>query len=193
MAKKGITIFTALIIFTVVYNLFSTGYGIAPIIESSNQSIARHANDIDKHHLCVIYEREMQGEKDLLQLDIDSTFHQIGKGGYRGEQRCKREFRLRSYDKQYCDITPKVVNCFIDGNENRWVKMPSESNILGYECQRAMTNIADNHYHAWYTTALPYPDHRAKAIDPLQGLIMELRNHDGTYAIKVKHIIEHKG
>ena len=193
MAKRGITIFTVLIIVAIVYQLFSTGYGVAPIVESCNQAVARQANDITKQHLCIIYEREVRGEKDMLQLDIDTTYHRISKGGYRGEQLCNREFRLRSYDKQYCDITPMVVNCFIDGNKNRWEKSPSVSNILGYECQKATTNIANTHYQAWYTTALPHPDHQAKPNDPLRGLIMELRNQDGTYAIRVKHITEHKG
>lgn len=191
MVKNICRILAIMLILTTVYQVFTLGYGCSSEIEyQTNKVIATNKHYADEH-LSVIYERKIGSQTDFVHLQVDTTYHEIGKGGYRYEVLCKREYNLRSFDNGYDDMQDVVAACFISGKE--WEQDNVRRKIIDYSCQRATAKIGNQLYEAWYTDALPYRHPDSREIDDKQGLILEARDAEGSYELRAKYIREQIG
>ena len=117
MTKYICRILATMLIVVAVYQVFTLGYGCSSEIEyQTDKAVANHKHYADEH-LSVIYERKIGSHTDFVHLQVDTTYHEIGKGAYRYEVLCKREYNLRSFDNEYNDMQDVVVACFISGKE----------------------------------------------------------------------------
>ena len=106
MVKNICRILATALIFIAVYQVFTLGYGCSSEIEyQTEKAIATHKHYADEH-LSVIYERRIDSKTDFVHLQVDTTYHEIGKGAYRYEVLCKREYNLRSFDNGYAPAWP---------------------------------------------------------------------------------------
>lgn len=157
---------------------------------------------VQQEHLAVIYEREWRGEKDLLHLQVDTTFHKIGKAGFEYETICRRQYSLREFSDGYRSMDEMAWACFIEGGKREWTSDEADTEraiycrrILDRNCQRAVTTIASESYQAWYTCELPYPAAKAKSRITNQpaGLILEARSVKGDFSLRTKYIEQQIG
>lgn len=193
MAKRIYRILTATLIFVAIYHVFTLGYGCADEIQYVTEKTVTDNADYANEHLLVIYERQIGNETDLVQLQIDTTYHKIGKGAYQHEILCNREFSLSSFDGEYHNMSDAVAACFV-GNNNSWNSSDTHPRqIMDYECQRATKLINNEPYEAWYTDALPYHRPKSRVMDEMRGLVLEARSAKGDYTLKVKYIGEQIG
>ena len=174
--------------------LFVLGNGQGHYLTSRERLNATELQRWEDEHLAVIYERTFRGESDLVHLQIDTTYHQIGKAAYKYEVLCKREYTLRSFDGGYEPMDDAVAACFAEGEgSHEWSVTDQRRQILGYYCHRAEARIGEQAYEAWYASGLPYSQPRARITDKWQGLILEAESLSGDFALKVKYIDEKIG
>ena len=178
----------------VVGFLLSAGYGAGHSAICQQEHLAEQAKHYPTSHVDVIYERTLSGKQDFLHLEIDTTYHKIGKGNYTREVLCNREFSLREFDGSYCDCSDVVAQCFVEGNASRkWESDESTKSIAGNKCYRVVTASEDKNWEAWYTTSLPHIAEGARATDHYAGLILEARDTEGAYELKAKYITQYIG
>ncbi|MBQ1953370.1 MAG: hypothetical protein II361_02915 [Alistipes sp.] len=174
--------------------LFVLGNGQGHYLTSREKLNAMQLQRWDDEHLAVIYERTFCGKSDLVHLQIDTTFHQIGKAAYKYEVLCKREYTLRSFDGSYEPMDDALAACFAEGEDSReWRVTKQRRQILGYDCRKAEALLGEELYQAWYTEELPYSRPNARTMDQRQGLILEAESRSGDFALKVKYIDEKIG
>lgn len=191
MTKYICRILATMLIVVAVYQVFTLGYGCSSEIEyQTDKAVANHKHYADEH-LSVIYERKIGSHTDFVHLQVDTTYHEIGKGAYRYEVLCKREYNLRSFDNEYNDMQDVVVACFISGKE--WEQENARRKIMDHSCQRATAKIGNQLYEAWYTDVLPHRHPDSRTIDDKRGLILEARDAEGGYELKAKYIGEQIG
>ena len=194
MSKRAYIILSAATLFVAMYQVFTLGYGSADKINYTAEQQAKEQKAYADEHLAVIYERTMDNNTDFLHLQIDTTYHEIGKGAYKHEILCKRKYTLRSFDGEYEDMSDAVATCFISGKE--WQEANANGvkhgTIIGYDCYRATTEINGRAYEAWYTTTLPHLHKGSRAVDDNCGLILEAYDNDG-YSLRVRYIGEQIG
>ena len=148
-----------------IYQIFTLGYGDSGrILYNTSQAIAEHT-DYAEEHLSIIYERKIGDETDFIHLKVDTTYHEIGKGAYKYEILCNRKYSLRSFSDKYHKMDHAIATRLVDGES----------------------------YEAWYTDALPHQRPNSRAMDEYRGVILEARDADGKYSLRVKYIGEQIG
>ena len=188
MIRRRYTLTTISLILVAVYHIFTVSYGrYNEIVYATTQTVASHDSYADEH-LSVIYERKIDECSDFLHLQVDTTYRQIGKGAYKHEILCDRSFTLRSFDGEYHNISNVVAACFVDVEDKDWNNTGARRRIIGYDCQRATALIEGKPYEAWYTEALPHRHPKSKVSDTYRGLVLEMRNAEGSYSLKAKYI-----
>ena len=188
MIKRLYTILATALLLIAVYHVFNIGYGSYNEIEYVAGKIVKSHESYADEHLSVIYERKINECSDFLHLQVDTTYHQIGKGAFRYELLCDRSFSLRSFDGEYHNISNVVEACFVDIEDKDWNNIGFRRRITGYDCQRATALIDNKAYEAWYTEALPHRHPKSKVSDTYRGLVLEMRNAEGSYSLQVKYI-----
>ena len=195
MSRCAYIILSVAALFIAMYQVFTLGYGCADSIQYATQQSVEKNRAYADEHLAVIYERWINDNTDFLHLQIDTTYHQIGKGAYKHEILCKRSYSLRNFDGEYKDMSDAVAACFISGKE--WQEANANGinhgTIMGYDCYRATTEINGRAYEAWYTTTLPHLRKGSRAVDDNCGLILEAKDNDGSYSLRVRYIGEQIG
>ena len=188
MIKRLYTILATSLLLVSVYHVFNIGYGSYNEIEyAADKTVKSHESYTDEH-LSVIYERKIDECRDFLHLKVDTTYRQIGKGAFRYELLCDRSFSLRSFDGEYNNISNVAEACFVDVEDKDWNNTGSRRRITGYDCQRATALIDNKAYEAWYTEALPHRHPKSKVSDTYRGLVLEMRNAEGSYSLRAKYI-----
>lgn len=71
--------------------------------------------------------------------------------------------------------------------ELQWQIGDSTKNILGYECQQAVTDFRGRHWTAWFTTEIPIQEGPWK-LRGLPGLILEAHEASGQHSFTVEGI-----
>ena len=188
MIKRLYTILATALLLVVVYHVFNIGYGSYNEIEYAAYKIVKSHESYADEHLSVIYERKIDECSDFLHLQVDTTYRQIGKGAFRYELLCDRSFSLRSFDGEYHNISNVVEACFVNVEDKDWNNTGARRRITDYDCQCATTLIDNKAYEAWYTEALPHRHPKSKVSDTYRGLVLEMRNAEGSYSLQVKYI-----
>ena len=188
MIKRLYTILATALLLVSVYHVFNIGYGSYNEIEYAADKIVKSHESCADEHLSVIYERKIDECSDFLHLKVDTTYRQIGKGAFRYELLCDRSFSLRSFDGEYHNISNVVEACFMDMDDRDWNNTGSRRRIMDYDCQRATALIDNKAYEAWYTEALPHRHPKSKVCDTYRGLVLEMRNAEGSYLLRAKYI-----
>ena len=188
MIKRLYTILATALLLVSVYQVFNIGYGSYNEIEYAADKIVKSHESCADEHLSVIYERKIDECSDFLHLKVDTTYRQIGKGAFRYELLCDRSFSLRSFDGEYHNISNVVEACFVDMDDRDWNNTGSRRRIMDYDCQRVTALIDNKAYEAWYTEALPHRHPKSKVSDTYRGLVLEMRNAEGSYSLQVKYI-----
>ena len=188
MIKRLYTILATALLLIAVYHVFNIGYGSYNEIEYAADKIVKSHESYADEHLSVIYERKIDECSDFLHLQVDTTYRQIGKGAFRYELLCDRSFSLRSFDDEYHNISNVVEACFVDVEDKDWNNTGARRHIMDYDCQRATTLIDNKAYEAWYTEALPHRHPKSKVSDTYRGLVLEMRNAEGSYSLRAKYI-----
>ena len=187
MIKRLYTFLAAALLFIAVYQVFNIGYGSYNEIEfTTAQTIANHESYANER-LSVIYERKINECSDFLHLQVDTTYRQIGKGAYKHEILCDRSFSLRSFDGEYHNISNEAA-CFVDVEDRDWNNTGGRRRIMDYDCQRATALINGKPYEAWYTEALPHRHPKSKVSDTYRGVVLEMRDAEGSYSLRAKYI-----
>lgn len=179
-------ILAAVVALAIIYQVFTLGYGRADEITYHSQ--ASQATLPADERLTVIYEREIEGKADLLHLQVDTTYHARGKGGYQHEIVGKSSYSLRSFDGEYTDMSDAVAACFVmDGRE--WTPTQEHGRqIAGYDCECVQVTLNHEPYRVWYTDALPHCDASARMEDGMRRLILEAGDARGCYSLRAKYI-----
>lgn len=193
MNRRTYLILAISAIVVAIYQIFTLGYGDSGrILYNTSQAIAEHTDYADEH-LSIIYERKIGDETDFIHLKVDTTYHEIGKGAYKYEILCNRKYSLRSFSDKYHKMDHAIAHCFV-GNNDTWQRSnASQRRIMNYECERATRLIDGESYEAWYTDALPHQRPNSRAKDEYRGVILEARDADGRYSLRVKYIGEQIG
>ena len=188
MIRRIYTLTAISLILVAVYHIFTVSYGrYNEIMYATTQTVASQDGYADEH-LSVIYERKIDECSDFLHLKVDTTYRQIGKGAFRYELLCDRSFSLRSFDGEYHNISNVVEACFVDVEDKDWNNTGARRRITDYDCQCATTLIDNKAYEAWYTEALPHRHPKSKVSDTYRGLVLEMRNAEGSYLLRAKYI-----
>lgn len=193
MSKRAYIILSVAVLFVAMYQAFTLGYGCADKIGYTAEQLLNEHTTYADERLAVIYERKMGDNTDFVHLQIDTTYREIGKGAYKHEILCKRNYSLRSFDGEYEDMNDATAECFISGKEWQEANGVNHGTIMGYNCYRATTNIDGRAYEAWYTTSLPHLSHGSRAADNNCGLILEAHDTEGGYSLRVRYIGEQIG
>ena len=188
MIKRLYTFLAAALLFIAVYQVFNIGYGSYNEIEYATAQTFANQESYDDEHLSVIYERKIDENSDFLHLQVDTTYRPIGKGAYKHEILCDRSFSLRSFDGEYHNISNVVAACFVEVNDKDWNDTGARRRIMEYNCQRATALVNDKPYEAWYTEALPHRHPKSKVRDAYRGLVLEMRDAEGSYSLIAKYI-----
>lgn len=186
MARRTYLILAAVAAVAIIYQVFTLGYGRADEIAYHSQT--QQATLPADERLTVIYEREIEGNADLLHLQVDTTYHARGKGGYQHEIVGKSSYSLRSFDGEYTDMSDAVAACFVmDGRE--WEPTHElRRQIAGYDCECVQIALDREPYRVWYTDALPHFDASARVVDGYRRLILAVGDAKGNYSLRAKYI-----
>lgn len=173
----------------------SAGYGAGHSAISQQEIVANRVKQYEPSHVDVIYERTIGGQQDFLHLEIDTTYHTIGKGGYTREVLCNRDFSLRVFsDGKYHDCSDKVAQCFVESDAQiKWQAAHDTKRIIAHECYKVVATNAEKAWEAWYTTSLPHLAKGARVTDNNSGVILEVRDTDEEYELKAKYITQYIG
>ena len=104
------------IIAMVLSHAFTIGYGVGTERRAKTMLAAQQAKLHTPSHLTIHYERQINGQEDILRLEIDTTYRSIGKGAFRYEVICDRTVSLYgSADEVF--TADEAKRCFIYGTE----------------------------------------------------------------------------
>lgn len=169
---------------------FTIGYGVGTERRAKTMLTAQQAKHYTPSHLTIHYERQFNGQEDILRLEIDTTYRSIGKGAFQYEVICDRAVSLYgSADEVF--TADEAKRCFIYGSERGWHTLSGHKSIGGYDCWAAVTT--DNSWQAWYTTQLPHCLADATTTDGLRGLILQVESKAKGYKLRATQIDEKIG
>ena len=187
---SGFVIGAIAIIAMILSHAFTIGYGIGTERRAKTMLVAQQAKHYTPSHLIIHYERQMNGQEDILRLKIDTTYRSIGKGAFRYEVICDRTVSLYSSANEVF-TADEAKRCFIYGSERSWYELSGYKSIKGYDCLAAITT--DNAWQAWYTSQLPHCHADATTTDGLKGVILQVENKEKGYSLKATQIDEKIG
>ena len=179
-----------------VGHIFTIGYGFGYDAISRTEIAVKQAKqgNYQPSHIAVIYERKVEQRNDFLHLEIDTTYRAIGRHAFQYKMICDREITLRAYDGAYIDCSDMAASCFVFADNNRkWQLAGEQKQIIDQKCKSATTDIDGEKYKAYYTLALPHCAVGAQANQLYEGLILEVYDAAGSYALKAIHIAQHLG
>ena len=187
---KFSTILFLTVVSAIAYCIFSAGYGVGHLALREQAMLSKAGVQYCDSHVDVIYERTIAGKQDWLHLEIDTTYHKIGKGNFTYQTLCNRTYSLRGYDSEYENWGNGYKHCFIEGlSEHKWSALPhSPTRLLGYEVQKALSSDGTSQWEAWYTNELPEVAEGAQCQDNFRGLILHLSDKRSRYTLEAKHI-----
>lgn len=168
-------------------HMFTIGYGVGFQKRGKIMLAMEQAKQYTSSHLTVHYERKMHDKQDILRLEIDTTYRQIGKGAFTYEVICDRTIALHS-SGEYAFPTNEARQCFVEGATRKWVKQNRHHSIEGYHCWTATTMDNNTSWLAWYTTELPHCAEGATISDGLKGLILHVEDSKGEYRLHATKI-----
>ena len=85
-AKHSLFVIGAIaIIAMVLSHAFTIGYGVGTERRAKTMLAAQQAKLHTPSHLTIHYERQINGQQDILRLELDTTYRSIGKGAFRYE------------------------------------------------------------------------------------------------------------
>ena len=196
MTKKVFfTLLTIVLIFAIGH-IFTIGYGFGYDTISRTERAVEQAKQsgYQPSHVAVIYERTVEQRNDFLHLEIDTTYHSIGRHAFQYKMICDREITLRAYDGAYIDCSDMAASCFVFADNNRkWQLAGEQKQIIDQKCKSATTSIDGEEYKAYYTLTLPHCAVGAQPSQLYEGLILEAYDTDGSYSLKAIHIAQHLG
>lgn len=196
MTKKVFFTLSTIVLLFAIGHIFTIGYGFGYDAISRTEIAVKQAkqSDYQPSHLAVIYERRVEQRNDFLHLEIDTTYHSIGRHAFQYKMICDREITLRAYDGAYIDCSDMAVDCFVFADNNRkWQLAGEQKQIIDQKCKSATTSIDGEEYKAYYTLALPHCAVEAQPSQLYEGLILEAYDTDGYYSLKAIHIAQHLG
>ena len=192
--KKRFFVICLLAIALAVTHIFTIGYGFGYDAISIARQQYNEAKQYKPSYLAVIYERKCEQRSDFLHLEIDTTYHEIGRKAFHYEVICNRDIKVRAFDGSYIDCSEVAERCFVYADNGlEWKRLNSQRRIIDQNCNEARVKIDGEEYSVWYTTALPHCEDGAKPRKHYEGLILEASNESGTYSLKAKHIRQHLG
>ena len=181
------SLITIVVIAMVVTHMFTVGYGIGFQSRGRAMMALLQAKAYTPSHLTISYERENYGVKDILRLEIDTTYRQIGKGGFCYEMVCDRVLKLQSSTGERF-TSAEARNCFMLGGTRSWVAQHKSMKIKGYDCSSSIALDNGRMWQAWHTTQLPHCCENAAIYDGLHGLILVATSNDNKYRIEARTI-----
>lgn len=196
MTKKVFFTLSTIVLIFAIGHIFTIGYGFGYDAISRTERAVEQAKQsgYQPSHLAVIYERRVEQRNDFLHLEIDTTYHSIGRHAFQYKTICDREITLRAYDGAYIDCSDMAAACFVFADNNRkWQLAGEQKQIIDQKCKSATTNIDGEEYKAYYTLALPHCAVEAQPSQLYEGLILEAYDADGSYSLKAIHIAQHLG
>lgn len=196
MTKKVFFTLSTIVLIFAIGHIFTIGYGFGYDAISRTERAVEQAKQsgYQPSHLAVIYERRVEQRNDFLHLEIDTTYHSIGRHAFQYKTICDREITLRAYDGAYIDCSDMAAACFVFADNNRkWQLAGEQKQIIYQKCKSATTNIDGEEYKAYYTLALPHCAVEAQPSQLYEGLILEAYDADGSYSLKAIHIAQHLG
>ena len=196
MTKKVFFTLSTIVLLFAIGHIFTIGYGFGYDAISRTDRAVEQAkqSDYQSSHVAVIYERRVEQRNDFLHLEIDTTYHSIGRHAFQYKMICDREITLRAYDGAYIDCSDMAASCFVFADNNRkWQPAGEQKQIIDQKCKSATTNIDGEEYKAYYTLALPHCAVEAQPSQLYEGLILEAYDADGSYSLKAIHIAQHLG
>lgn len=178
-----------LTIASIAIYLCCIGYGYGHIaLNTLNQSAEMLSPK--PSYLSITYQRQYCNTTDFLQLEIDTTYREIGKAHYRHEVICDRTISLTNCNSTENSLQEKFAECFISSDSRNWLSNNTQREILGYSCHYAAAIDGSSIWESWYCDALPYVAPNARVTDGLQGLILEVRNTEKHYTLKAVNICQ---
>ena len=196
MTKKVFFTLSTIVLLFAIGHIFTIGYGFGYDAISRTDRAVEQAkqSDYQSSHVAVIYERRVEQRNDFLHLEIDTTYHSIGRHAFQYKMICDREITLRAYDGAYIDCSDMAASCFVFADNNRkWQPAGEQKQIIDQKCKSATTSIDGEEYKAYYTLALPHCAVGAQTSQLYEGLILEAYDADGSYSLKAIHIAQHLG
>ena len=186
--KNRISVWVVIVVIAVVLtHAFTIGYGCGFKSRGEAMMALQSARVYTPSRLAVVYERTMGENQDFMRLEIDTTYRHISKRAFTYEVVCDREIRLYGGNNESFS-TEEASRCFVNGGGRRWLQQDPTRRIAGYECLSATMSLEDESWQAWYTTSLPHCPAGAIVKDGKQGLILELSNAKGDYALRAADI-----
>lgn len=196
MTKKVFFTLSTIVLIFAIGHIFTIGYGFGYDAISRTDRAVEQAKQsgYQPSHLAVIYERKVEQRNDFLHLEVDTTYHSIGRHAFQYKTICDREITLRAYDGAYIDCSDMAASCFVFADNNRkWQLAGEQKQIIDQKCKSATTSIDGEEYKAYYTLALPHCAVEAQPSQLYEGLILEVYDTDGSYSLKAIHIAQHLG
>ena len=192
---KVSTIVLLAVVSAIAYCTFSAGHGVGHLALREQAMLTEAGMQYSDSHVDVIYERTFGHEQDWLHLEIDTTYHKVGKGNFTYKTLCNRRFSLRAYGEEYESWGNGYKHCFIEGqSEHKWSTLPhSPTKLLGYEVQKASSSDGTSDWEVWYTEQLPEIHIGSQCQDDYKGLILYLSDLSRGYTLEAKHIDIHMG
>ena len=148
-------VITLMVIASALGHAFTIGYGTGFSSRGRAMMTVQQAKHYTPSVLTIQYERHNNDIKDLLCLEIDTTYRTIGRGSFCYETICDRKISLRTSSGEHF-TAEQARNCFIEGGSRRWVKQHDTKTILGYGCGLSLAVDNGLKWQAWYTGQLPH-------------------------------------
>lgn len=189
MRRLWIVITMAIVGFALMH-AFTIGYGSGyKAINRTEMAMRKAMEQYEPSCLKITYERNRNGEEDILRLKIDTTYREIGKKSFVYEMICDRYISLTD-DNGVKFSHEQALNCFAEGSSRQWIATNEHKRSNGYECEGIVTQTLETGFMAWQCRALPHYNHSAIITDGLQGVILEVYNTDGDYSLRAIEINE---
>lgn len=178
---------TIIVVALALGHAFTIGYGTG----FSRRGRAMMAMHQAKHYtpslLTVEYERRYNDVKDMLRLEIDTTYRAIGRGSFCYKTICDRKITLQTSSGEYFTAA-QARNCFIEGGSRHWVAQHNTTTIQGYDCGSSLAVENGHTWQAWHTSQLPHCCANATTCDGLRGLILAAQSKNGRWSLRATAI-----
>jgi GLPGLI family protein len=178
---------TLMVVALVLVHAFTIGYGSGFSSRGRAMMAVQQAKRYTPSLLTVKYERHNDNIKDMLHLEIDTTYRTIGRGSFCYKTICDRKISLRTSSGEYF-TAEQARNCFIEGGSRQWITQHDAKRIEGYDCGASLAVEGGLLWQAWYTEQLPHCCANTTIDDGLKGLILAAQSGDGRWSIKATKI-----
>lgn len=178
---------TIVVVALVLGHALTIGYGSGFSLRSRAMMAAQQAKRYTPSQLIVEYERHNNDVKDMLRLEIDTTYRAIGRGSFCYETICDRKITLQASSGEHF-TAEQARNCFIEGGSHRWTRQHGKREIKGYDCGSSLAVEDGLLWQAWHTSQLPHCCADATTHDGLQGLILAAQSGDGRWSLRATTI-----